>query len=46
MDLRLTFNEDEHNYDKYRPTYPEELFLDIINYSHISSYSPMNTFLY
>lgn len=37
MDLRLKFNEDEYNYDKYRPTYPEELFLDIINYSNISS---------
>lgn len=36
MDLRFKFNEDENNYDKYRPTYPEELFLDIINYSHIS----------
>lgn len=36
MDLRLTFNEDEFNYDKYRPTYPKELFSDIINYSHIS----------
>ncbi len=28
MDLRLTFNEDEYNYDKYRPTYPEELLND------------------
>ncbi|ADK16281.1 MULTISPECIES: class I SAM-dependent methyltransferase [Clostridium] len=37
MDLRLKFNEDEYNYDKYRPTYPEELFSDIINYSRISS---------
>ena len=37
MDLRLKFNEDEFNYDKYRPTYPDELFSDIINYSHISS---------
>ena len=37
MDLRLEFNEDEYNYDKYRPTYPEELFSDIINYSRISS---------
>ena len=37
MDLRLKFNEDEYNYDKYRPKYPEELFSDIINYSHISS---------
>ena len=37
MDLRLKFNEDEYNYDKYRPTYLEELFSDIINYSHIAS---------
>lgn len=33
MDLRLKFNEDEKNYDKYRPTYPKELFLDISNYA-------------
>lgn len=38
MDLRLKFNEDEKNYDNYRPTYPKELFSDIINYSNISSY--------
>ncbi|NKF07583.1 class I SAM-dependent methyltransferase [Clostridium gasigenes] len=37
MDLRLKFNEDEKNYDSYRPTYPKELFSDIINYSNISS---------
>lgn len=36
MDLRLKFNEDANNYDKFRPTYPEELFSDIINYSNIS----------
>lgn len=36
MDLRCKFNEDENNYDKYRPTYPKELFSDIINYSNIS----------
>lgn len=39
MDLRLKFNEDEFNYDKCRPSYPEELFLDIINYSNLSSNS-------
>ncbi|MGL5440476.1 MAG: class I SAM-dependent methyltransferase [Filifactoraceae bacterium] len=33
MDLRFKFNEDEKNYDKYRPTYPKELFLDIVNYT-------------
>lgn len=37
MDLRLKFNEDVKNYEKYRPTYPKELFLDIINYAKISS---------
>ena len=36
MDLRLKFNEDVRNYDNYRPTYPKELFSDIINYSNIS----------
>lgn len=36
MDLRLKFNEDAYNYDKFRPSYPEELFSDIINYSDIS----------
>jgi hypothetical protein len=30
MDLQLKFNENDYNYDKYRPTYPEELFLDIV----------------
>ncbi len=30
MDLRTTFNEDEYNYDKARPDYPDELFGDII----------------
>lgn len=37
MDLRLIFNEDEENYDKFRPSYPIELFKDIIDYSGISS---------
>ena len=36
MDLRLTFNEDEANYDKWRPTYPKELFEEIFKYSQIS----------
>lgn len=35
MDLRLKFNEDEINYDHFRPTYPDELFADIISYSLI-----------
>ncbi|SDL61732.1 class I SAM-dependent methyltransferase [Paenibacillus jilunlii] len=35
IDKRLTFNEDVENYDKWRPTYCEELFKDIIAYSHL-----------
>lgn len=37
MELRRSFNEDEVNYDKYRPEYPNELFEDIISYSKIKS---------
>lgn len=37
MDLRLTFNEDVKNYDKYRPSYTTELFNDIINYSKLNN---------
>lgn len=33
MDLRLKFNEDVLNYDKFRPTYTEQLFKDITDYS-------------
>lgn len=32
MDKRLSFNEDEKNYDKYRPKYCRELFNSITNY--------------
>lgn len=32
MDKRLTFNEDVEKYDKWRPTYGEELFKDIMAY--------------
>ncbi|SDF80683.1 Methyltransferase domain-containing protein [Fontibacillus panacisegetis] len=35
MDKRLTFNEEVENYEKWRPTYCDELFKDIIEYSHI-----------
>jgi len=34
--LRLKFNEDEANYDKWRPTYVPELFDEIIGYSGIN----------
>lgn len=37
MDLRLKFNEDPLNYDKYRPTYSEELFKDIIDYGQLNN---------
>ncbi|NGM83789.1 methyltransferase domain-containing protein [Paenibacillus sp. 7124] len=37
MDLRLKFNEDVVNYDKWRPTYVAELFNDIIHYSGLNS---------
>ena len=39
MDKRMAFNEDELNYDRYRPLYPDELFSDIKLYSSISSIS-------
>lgn len=39
MDLRRTFNTDEYNYDKSRPTYPKELFNDIFNYINLSENS-------
>ncbi|HAT4340654.1 TPA: class I SAM-dependent methyltransferase [Clostridium perfringens] len=35
MDKRFTFNEDAMNYEKWRPTYCEELFHDIMEYSKI-----------
>lgn len=35
LDKRLTFNEDVKNYEKWRPTYCDELFKDIIGYSQI-----------
>lgn len=39
MDLRLKFNEDEINYDNFRPKYPHELFTDIISYSSVNKES-------
>lgn len=32
---RMTFNEDVENYDKFRPTYPRELFREIIDYANL-----------
>ena len=37
MDLRLKFNEDESNYDKWRPNYVPELYNEIIRYSDMIS---------
>ena len=39
MDLRKTFDENEYNYDKARPDYPNELFEDIFNYVNLSESS-------
>lgn len=39
MDERLRFNEDEHNYDQFRPAYPDKLFQDIFDYSGLHSTS-------
>lgn len=36
MGLRLTFNEDPANYERFRPTYTAELFDDVIRYSGLS----------
>lgn len=33
MDLRLTFNTAVENYDRFRPTYTEELYEDVIRYA-------------
>jgi len=37
LDKRLTFNEDEKNYDKLRPTYCKELFDAITDYSKLDA---------
>ena len=37
MDLRMKFNEDVLNYDKMRPTYVDELYRDIIQFSGLDS---------
>jgi len=36
MELRLAFNEDAANYDRWRPNYVPELFRQIIDYSHLN----------
>ena len=37
MDLRLTFNTDAQNYDRFRPTYTDELFEEVIRFSSLDS---------
>jgi ubiquinone/menaquinone biosynthesis C-methylase UbiE len=39
MNLRLKFNEDALNYDKFRPTYAADLFRDVISFSGITQNS-------
>lgn len=39
MDLRMTFNEDEKNYDAVRPVYPTQLFTDIIDFAQLNEKS-------
>lgn len=41
MEKRLTFNEDEINYDKYRPTYPDALYEKIFSYCNLNSDSKL-----
>jgi len=37
MELRLTFNEDALNYDKFRPSYAARMFDDVISFSSLNS---------
>lgn len=37
METRLRFNEDTYTYDKYRPTYPKELFEVIFSYAKVNA---------
>ncbi|MEY8353509.1 class I SAM-dependent methyltransferase [Lachnospiraceae bacterium 54-53] len=37
MELRMKFNEDEANYDNWRPIYVSELFNNIIEYSNLNN---------
>jgi len=39
MDKRLAFNEDAPNYDRARPTYPAQLFSDVLDYAGITAES-------
>lgn len=37
MERCLTFNENEYLYNKYRPTYPDEVFYEIFSYSNVDA---------
>ncbi len=37
MDKRYTFNEDERNYDRWRPGYCPELFAELIDYARLNA---------
>lgn len=39
MELRLKFNEDEQNYDRFRPGYPDALMQDVIESFHAGGQS-------
>ena len=39
MEPRLKFNEDEQNYDRYRPGYPDALMQDVIESFHAGTQS-------
>ena len=39
MELRLKFNEDEQNYDRFRPGYPDALMQDVIESFHAGTQS-------
>ncbi|MFC5653594.1 class I SAM-dependent DNA methyltransferase [Paenibacillus solisilvae] len=41
MELKNTFNEVAPEYDKYRPNYPTQLFLDILEYASITPSHPI-----
>jgi trans-aconitate methyltransferase len=37
MEQKYTFNEVANEYDKYRPNYPDQLFIDILDYAPMKS---------
>ena len=41
MELKLSFNEDVINYDRWRPNYVEALFNDVIDHTGINNTSKL-----